>query len=261
MAAVAHPLQSGLGAEAAAPAELAADALDHQLGAHQPIGRLQGRAGRQRQLELRGAVFRVELLPGQGGGIEGIEQGCGVVEPLHQPIGAVGPARQRRQRRGRRVGAWAGGHQPLQLETGLQLQPNLLQTLLLLAAEAALIAGIGSISQTIPALTRGPGPAAGRLQGRHGRRIEPQAQVAVGAGEAMAGGDHAIGAEGIRHRREAHPLGGGGIKGRQRHHLHQAGAGMVDPGDRQAAHPLIGQGGSHRGKARGHGADTATIPA
>ena len=39
---------------------------------HQPVGRLQGGAGSQRQLKLPGPIFRVELQPGDAGGLQPI---------------------------------------------------------------------------------------------------------------------------------------------------------------------------------------------
>jgi len=114
MAPIAHPLQAGFWTETAAPAGVPTEAARHPLN-HQPVGRLQGRTRSERQLKLPGPIFRVELQPGNAGGLQAIEQGRGVIQPLHQPIGAVGTAGHGRFGVG--IGAMAG-HQPLQFEAG-----------------------------------------------------------------------------------------------------------------------------------------------
>jgi hypothetical protein len=82
----------------------------------------------------------VELQPGDAGGLQAIEQGRGVIQALHQPIGAVGTAGHGRLGIG--IGAIAG-HQPLQFEAGPQLDAGLEKLLLLLAATVPLIPRIG----------------------------------------------------------------------------------------------------------------------
>ena len=256
MAPIAHPLQAGLGTETAAPAQAARHPLNHEPGVHQPVGGLQGRTRSQRQLKLPGPVFRVELQPGDAGGLQAIEQGRGVIQPLHQPIGTVGATGHGRMGVG--IGAMAG-HQPLQFEAGPQLHASLVKLLLLLAATVPLIPRIG-LTGAFKALPRRPGPAAAGLQQRQGRGIGPQTQIPIGARQAMGRIDGAIGPEGIRHGRKAHAHGSRRIEGGQGHHLHQGGTGMVHPGDRHPADALIGEGGNRRRQGLGHGQTAALQP-
>jgi hypothetical protein len=76
--------------------------------------------------------------------------------------------------------------------------------------------------------------------------VGAKAQIAVRTRETMGRIDHAIRAESVRHRREAHTHSGRRIHSSQGHHLHQRRSGMVHPSDGYPANALIGQGRSRR---------------
>jgi hypothetical protein len=246
VAAVAHPRGLRQGAEAHPPAEATGDPLDQQFRQHQPVGRLDRVGGSERQLELGSAVLGMELQPGQPGGVEGIQQGSGVVETLHQAVGAVGAAGQGGGGLPRGAGV---GHQPLDLEAGGQRHPLGGEGIAAGPAEAALIGGVGAAIPMAP-VTGGPEPALRRLQRPQGGGIGHQAQIAVGNRQRMLAIRQAVDPPGVADRRETHPQASRRREAILRHHLHQHGAGMVHEGHRHAA----------RGVGSGHAGGTSPPP-
>jgi hypothetical protein len=201
-----------------------ADGLPHQhaiVGGRYRVGR------RDRDLELAGRVFGVELLDDHALALQRPGDRAAVVRQLDHPRHAVGRAAAGRDEAALALGA--GG--PLHLEAHPQREPAAGGFGDHTASERALAAGVDPALLGV-AVDRGEGPAG--LAREHGDPVEvgDQPQVAGRAADVLAGRDVVVDHEHVEHRRHADAPPGGALEPAQRDRLDPGDAGVVYPAQR-----------------------------